>query len=83
MSRFLNRYVRKIHRWLALPFVVLIITAVLARNTPAAFIAQRGQQVVLLSMAITRLYLFFLLWWTKRRKRQRDTSIQGIVETHG
>jgi len=81
MSRFLNRYVRKIHRWLALPFVVLIITAVLARNTPAAFIAQRGQLVVLLSMAVTGLYLFFLPWWTKRRKRQRDTSIQGIVQT--
>ena len=81
MSRFLNRYVRKAHRWLALPFVVLIITAVLARNTPAAFIAQRGQQVVLLSMAITGLYLFFLPWWTKRRKRQRDTSTQGLAQT--
>jgi hypothetical protein len=52
--------VRKIHRWLALPFVVLIIIAVLSRNTPTAFIAQRGQQVVLLTMAITGLYLFFL-----------------------
>jgi len=81
VSRFLNRYVRKAHRWLALPFVVLIITAVLARNTPAAFIAQRGQQVVLLSMAITGLYLFFLPWWTKRRKRQRDTSTQGLAQT--
>ena len=81
MSRFLNRYVRKVHRWLALPFVLLIVTAVLARNTPAAFIAQRGQLVVLLSMALTGLYLFFLPWWTKRRKRQRDTSIQGIVQT--
>ena len=81
MSRFLNRYVRKVHRWLALPFVLLIVTAVLARNTPAAFIAQRGQLVVLLSMAVTGLYLFFLPWWTKRRKRQRDTSIQGIVQT--
>jgi len=81
MSRFLNRYVRKIHRWLALPFVVLIITAVLARNTPAAFIAQRGQQVVLLTMAITGLYLFFLPWWTKRRRRKGDTSVQVIVET--
>ena len=81
MSRFLNRYVRKIHRWLALPFVVLIITAVLARNTPAAFIAQRGQQVVLLSMAITGLYLLFLPWWTKRRRRKRDTTVQVILET--
>lgn len=33
MSKFLNRYVRKFHRWLALPFVVLILTVVLARNT--------------------------------------------------
>jgi len=83
MSRLLNRYVRKIHRWLALPFVLLIVTAGLARNTPAGLITQRGQQVVLLTMAITGLYLFLLPWWTKRRKRQRDTSIQGTVETEG
>jgi hypothetical protein len=36
MSKFLNKYVRKFHRWLALPFVVLILTVFLARNSLVA-----------------------------------------------
>ena len=71
MSKFLNKYVRKVHRWLALPFVILILTVALARNTPVSFTAQRAQQVLLLIMAITGLYLFVLPWWTKWRRRER------------
>jgi len=72
MTRFLNKYVRKFHRWLALPFVILILTVALARNTPVGLTAQRAQQVLLLIMAITGLYLFVLPWWTKWRRRERN-----------
>ena len=71
MTRFLNKYVRKFHRWLALPFVALILTVVLARGTPASSAAQRAQQVLMLTMAITGLYLFLLPWWTRWRRRER------------
>jgi len=54
-----------------LPFVILILTVALARNTPVFFTAQRAQQVLLLIMAITGLYLFVLPWWTKWRRRER------------
>ena len=70
MSKFLKKYVRKTHRWLALPFVVLILTAFLARNTPAGSLAQRAQQILMLTMAITGVYLFVLPWWTKWRRRR-------------
>ena len=74
MSKFLNKYVRKFHRWLALPFVVLIITLLLTRDTSAAFAAQRAQQILMPVMALTGLYLFVLPWWTKWRRRERSKA---------
>lgn len=73
MSGVLRRYVRKFYRWLALPFVILILTAFTARNSPVGSFAQRAQQGLMLTMAITGLYLFLLPWWTKwARNRRRD-----------
>ena len=72
MSKFLNKYVRKTHRWLALPFVVFMVTVLLARNTQVGFVAQRAQQVLLVVMAVTGIYLFLLPWWVKWRKRNRQ-----------
>lgn len=74
MSKFLNKYVRKLHRWLALPFVIVLIITVVVRNTPAGFAAQRAQQIILLTMALTGLYLYVLPWWVKWRKRHRRMS---------
>ena len=74
MPKFLNKYVRKLHRWLALPFVVLILTIVLTRDTPLSFAVQRAQQILMLAMALTGLYLFILPWWAKWRKRDRRSQ---------
>jgi hypothetical protein len=74
MTKFLNKYVRKFHRWLALPFVVLIITLLLTRDTSAGFAAQRAQQILMLIMALSGLYLFVLPWWTKWRRRERSKA---------
>jgi len=71
MSKFLNKYVRKTHRWLALLTVALIITVLLARNTAVGFAAQQIQQVLMLIMALTGLYLFLLPWWTKWMRNKR------------
>jgi len=74
MSKFLNKYTRKLHRWLALPFVTLLIITVAVRNTPAGLAAQRAQQIILLTMALTGLYLYVLPWWVKWRKHHKKTS---------
>jgi hypothetical protein len=60
-----------VSHWLALPFVALIITLLLTQNTPVGFTAQRAQQILMLMMAITGLYLFVLPWWVKWRKHHR------------
>jgi len=74
MSKFLNKYVRKTHRWLALPFVVLILTMFLARNSPVGSFAQQGQQFLILMMAITGLYLFLLPWWAKWKRTHKGSK---------
>jgi hypothetical protein len=72
--RFANRYVRKVHRWLVLPFVVVILAMILTINTPAGFAVQRAQQVLILAMALTGLCLSTIPWLVKWRKRERRMS---------
>jgi ABC-type tungstate transport system substrate-binding protein len=74
MSKFLRKYVRKLHRWLAIPSVALILVLLLTRSTPLGYTTQRFQQIMMLSMAITGLYLLVLPWWTKRRRHERKTQ---------
>lgn len=75
VGKFLRKYLRKTHRWLSLPFAGLVVTLFLARNTPYGPLAQQAQQVLLLVMAVTGLYLFLLPYWTKRnRGREEDRS---------
>jgi hypothetical protein len=66
-------------RTLALPFVVLILTVFLERNSPVGSLAQQTQQILMLTMALTGLYPFLLPWWinwnrNKRRKISNDHS---------
>jgi len=65
----MNKYIRKLHRWLALPFVAMLLTVALTRNTSGGDATQRVQQILMLIMAITGVYLFVLPWWTKWRRQ--------------
>lgn len=72
--RFANRYVRKVHRWLVLPFMAVILAMVFTLNTPAGFAVQRAQQVLILAMALTGLCLSIIPWLVRWRKRGRNLS---------
>jgi len=76
VGRFLRKYLRKTHRWLALPFAALIVVVLLTRDSSLGLAVQQTQQVLLLVMALTGLYLFLLPWWT-RWKRGRG----GVEES--
>ena len=69
--KFLNKWLRKIHRWLAIPFVTLIVVLIFTRLTPVGSIVQRIQQAMMLLMAITGSYLFlqpYLVRWRRARR---------------
>lgn len=71
MSKSLNKYMRKFHRWLALPFIVIIITLLLTQGTPMGSVMQRLQQIMILTLAITGAYLYLLPYWARWQRRGR------------
>jgi len=68
IGKYLRKYLRKAHRWLALPFAALIIVVLATRGSSLGEGVQQAQQILLLIMALTGLYLFLLPWWTKLKK---------------
>ena len=74
IGKLLRKYLRKTHRWLALPFAALIVIVLATRDSSFGSAIQQTQQVLLVVMALTGLYLFLLPWWTKWRKGQGGTE---------
>ncbi|MEW5941501.1 MAG: hypothetical protein AB1750_17685 [Chloroflexota bacterium] len=70
MNKLLNKWFRKFHRWLVLPFTALLLTVLFARDTTLGDAVQRVQAALMIVMAVTGLYLYLLPYWTKW-KRQR------------
>jgi len=66
MQKFLNKWLRKLHRWLVLPFITLLLTVIFARGTSLGDSTQRIQSVLMIIMAITGAYLYLLPYWTKQ-----------------
>jgi len=71
MTQILNKWLRRIHRWLALPFIALVLIILFTRGTAAGDIAQRVQGPLLIIMAITGAYLWLLPYLTKWRRDRR------------
>ena len=68
VGKFLRKYLRKTHRLLALPFAALIPVVLLTHDSPFGMLVQQSQQILLLVMALTGVYLFLLPWWTKWKR---------------
>ena len=79
MTKFLNKYLRKFHRWLALPFITIIIVLAVSRGTQVGDVAQRMQQVMMLILAVSGAYLFLLPYLTKWQRQRRRTSKNKAV----
>ena len=72
MNKFLNKWLRKLHRWLVLPFITLLLTVIFARGTAFGNTAQRIQSALMIIMVITGAYLYLLPYWAKwQRQRVR------------
>ncbi|MBU0512563.1 MAG: hypothetical protein KJ638_12795 [Chloroflexi bacterium] len=79
MTKFFNRWLRKIHRWLAVPTAILIPIAVVIKfsGNPAWQIIfkrfEMVQSLLMLALAITGAYLYLIPYIVKgqRNKRKR------------
>ncbi|MBL8130984.1 MAG: hypothetical protein JNL42_03930 [Anaerolineae bacterium] len=88
MMKTLNQWSRKIHRWLALPFALMVIALLLARDTSVGMALQRVQPPIMLAMVLTGGYLFLLPYLSKMQRgrrtaanaRQRTDAVTGRSE---
>lgn len=83
MTKFLNKWLRKIHRWLAVPTVILIPIALVIKifGSPAAketlMRFEMVQSLLMLTLAITGAYLYLLPYivkWQRKQKQQGKAS---------
>lgn len=72
MSKFFKIYIRKLHRWLAVPTIILIPLIIITNKTTANFQVQKFQQIFMFALAITGLYLLILPWWSKWNKKKNN-----------
>jgi len=72
--KFWNKWLRKIHRWLAIPFIIAILILILARQIPQVVIVQRLQQVMMLLMVITGSYLYLLPYLSRWKRGRRQST---------
>lgn len=73
MSKFLNKWMRKLHRWLVLPFIALLLTVIFTRGTTLGNTSQRIQSVLMIIMAISGAYLYLLPYWAKWKRQRVQT----------
>ncbi len=74
MSKTLNKWTRKIHRWFVIPFAVVFILMILTQNTPTGQSVQQIMRIMLIGLLPTGIYLFLLPYWSKWQRNRRQMN---------
>ncbi len=78
MTKFLNKWFRQIHRWIAIPTALLIPTALIIKligNPEVVAFWEKWDKlpsVLMLFMAITGAYLYLLPYIVKNQRKQKS-----------
>jgi undecaprenyl pyrophosphate phosphatase UppP len=70
----LNQWLRKIDRWLVIPVVLILVVSRLSLETPVSKSIQPIQQVSLMFMVVTGLYLYLYRQWSILQRKKRTTE---------
>jgi hypothetical protein len=75
MSKFFNKWSRIFHRWIALPTLILIPLAVIAKFSEGAIHFpldfEKFQSILMLLLAISGGYLYLIPYFAKRKRNKR------------
>ena len=77
MNKFLNKWFRQIHRWIAVPTALLILIAFIIKMVGSPEVAALWEKwdklpsVLMLFMAITGSYLYLLPYIVKEQRKRR------------
>ena len=80
MTKIFNKWLRKLHRWLSIPMIVLVPIAIafklMGSDPSVAFPPQleKLQSILLLTLAITGAYLYLLPYIAKWQRQQRQRA---------
>ena len=70
----LNQWLRKIHRWMVIPVVLILIANLLSLGTPVGKSIQRIQQISVMFMVVTGLYLYLYRQWSILQRKKRTAE---------
>ena len=62
MNKFISKYIRKFHRYMTVPFVLITIYVMAINPNPALL---KVQKVFMLTLAVTGTILFLQIYWRK------------------
>ena len=79
MTKFLNRWLRKIHRWISVPTFLSIPLMLFIRVTKGAYITappqfEMGQQLLIFLLALSGAYLYLIPYIVKAQRKRRNIS---------
>lgn len=84
--KFWTKWLRKIHRWLAVPTFILIPTAVILKLTGNGAVMaavpqwEMVQSLLMLFLAITGSYLYLLPYLSKRKRQQKRKNGASTIQ---
>ena len=89
MTKFLNKWTRIFHRWIALPTIILIPLAVSAKFTGGGVEhlpvqLEQIQSIVMLLLAISGTYLYLIPYiakWQRNHRRKAKAARETAVKT--
>jgi hypothetical protein len=87
MQKFFNKWLRKIHRWIAVPTALLIPTKLIIMliGNPAAVEFwnkwDKIPSIFMLFMAITGAYLYLLPYIVKTQRKQKVLQLKSSINS--
>lgn len=84
MTKWLSKWLRRFHRWIAIPTALAIPIAFIIKLVGNSKILEEWQKfekipsILMLIMALSGAYLFLLPYIVKNRRKKKLTSVQEI-----
>ena len=80
MTKFLNKWLRKFHRWISVPTFISIPLMLFVRLTKGAYFSpspqfEMAQQLLIFLLAITGAYLYLIPYIVKSQRKRRNRQI--------
>jgi uncharacterized membrane protein (DUF373 family) len=87
MIKFLNKWLRKIHRWLSIPMIIIVPIAIIIKLTgsdPSIIFPsqlENFQEILLLTLVLSGIYLYFIPYIAKWQRNQRQRAKVKVAVT--